>query len=137
MRRLRVDIIAWRIEGDSILIDLPQILFKLGLLRVARSERNMVGGAEQCWVHRLAQRLLLDHKGFPEFLLNRRQVHGALDGRVVVRQGQRDLVDKAFAHRVAQQAVEDRHTQADKLKSFVSPNILLNRISDGRGRRGR
>lgn len=137
MRRLLVDIIAWRIVGDGILIDLPQILFKLGLLQVARSERDMVGGAEQRWVHRLAQRLLLDHKGFPEVLLNRRQVHGALDGRVVVRQGQRDLVDKALAHRIAQEAVKDRHTQADKLQSFVSPNILLDRISNGRGRRGR
>lgn len=115
MRRLLVDIVAWRIEGDSILIDLPQILFELGLFRVARSEIDMVGGAEQCWVHRLAQRLLLDHKGLPEILLNRRQVHGALDGCMVVGQGQRYLVNKALAHRVAQEAVKDRHTQADKL----------------------
>lgn len=113
--RLLVDIVIWRIEGDGILEDLPQILLKLGLLRIAIGERDMVGGTEQCWIHWLAQGLLLDHKGLPKILLDRRQVHGALDNRMIVCQDQRDLVDKALAHGIAQKAVKDRHAQTDKL----------------------
>lgn len=69
---LLIDIVIWRIKGGGILEDLPQILLKLSLLRVALSERNMVGGTEQRRVHRLAQGLLLDHKGLPKVLFDRR-----------------------------------------------------------------